>query len=364
MKFFYFFLFLIGALLFIGGLGFEKNLVEGMGVILGTILLSSLYFKNKKISFPYGFSYYLVFLLLALLSQIWSLESPKGTEYLFLFATGGLFWLSFYNLKTDKKFTEIFGWSLIILGILFAFIYILSVLFDKSLAWSFSLAAPYTSNHHHLGDYWVLPLLFLLTKIMKKKKLIYLLLILLGISILAFSLSRSSYVSFALGAFIIFHKEISPRIKSALKKVVILSAAIFLMASLFKTTLYSRIYFLQGLGGIIKHPLGVGLGNFSIVSEEFARTFSAQPIFSSLAHNIFLEVLVGMGILGIIFLYWYYRVCTNILKNISSKALYGGIFFALSANFFFDTTYVIPSMLWLWFVNLGLAQASLRAHKR
>jgi len=277
---------------------------------------------------------------------------------LLLFASGGLYWLFFYNLKTNKKFLKIFGWSLIILGILFATTYLVSVLLNQRLPWAFSLSAPYTDNHHHLGDYWVLPFLFLLTKIMKEKKPVYLLLILVGISILAFSLSRSSYVSLALGAFIVFHREISPKIKSALKAVTIFSVAIFLLASLFKTTIYSRIYFLQGLAGIIQHPLGVGLGNFSTVSKELAITFSNQAIFSSLAHNIFLEVLVGMGLLGILFLYWYYKVGTNVLRGVSAKALYRGIFFALSANFFFDTTYVIPTMLWLWFVALGLAQKS------
>ena len=346
---------LIFFLLFFGGLGANKQLLEVSGLILGLISVSFVYIKNRIIRFPYGFSYFLLFFLLSLLSQIWSRAPQKGIESLILFAAGGLFWLFFYNLKTDKKFSEIFGWSLTILGVLFAFIYLGSVLVNERLPWSFSLSAPYTGNHHHLGDYWVLPFLFLLTKIMKEKKLIYLLLILLGIFILAFSLSRSSYVSLALGAFIIFHKEISPRIKSALKRVVIFSTAIFMLASLFKTTLYSRIYFLQGLAGIIEHPLGVGLGNFSIVSKEFARTFSAQPLFSSNAHNIFLEALTGIGIFGLIFLFWYYKVSRILLKT---SSYYSAIFFALSTNFFFDTTYMIPAMLWLWFISLGLAQNS------
>lgn len=329
-------------LLLFGGLGFERNLIKIIGLILAVISVLFVYLKNKKISLPYGFSYFLIFFLLSLISQIWSRVPQKSIEYLILFAAGGLFWLFFYNLKTGKKFPEMFGWSLTILGIIFALIYLGSVLVNERLPWSFSLSAPYTGNHHHLGDYWVLPFLFLLTKIMKQKKLIYLLLILLGIFILAFSLSRSSYVSLALGAFIIFHKEISPRIKSALKRVVIFSAIIFLLASLFKTTLYSRIYFLQGLGGIVKHPLGVGLGNFSIVSKEFASTFSAQSLFSSNAHNIFLETLTGIGIFGLTFVYWYFKVSRTLLKT---SSLYSGLFFALSANFFFDTTYLIPAML-------------------
>ena len=349
---------LTATLLFFGGLGAERTLVLVSGFFIGITSVLYIYLKNRRIILPYGFVYFAAFLLLAVLSQIWSRIPQNGVEYLILFAAGGLFWLFFYNLKPARNFTEIFGWSLTILGIVFAFIYLISLLLNEKLTWSFSLSAPYTHNHHHLGDYWVLPLLFLLTKIVKEKKLMYFLLILLGISILAFSLSRSSYVSLALGAFIIFYKEVSPRIKSALKRVVIFSAIIFLLTSLFKTTLYSRIYFLQGFLGIIKHPLGVGLGNFSIVSKEFVRTFSSQFIFSSLAHNIFLEVLVGIGILGATFLYWYYRVSKNLLKNTSQKALYAGIFFALSANFFFDTTYVIPTMLWSWFMALGLAQKS------
>ncbi|KKU04133.1 MAG: hypothetical protein UX88_C0001G0031 [Candidatus Woesebacteria bacterium GW2011_GWC2_47_16] len=352
----YLILVLTGILLFLGGLGFERDLIQISGLIFGLISVLFVYLKNKKISFPYGFSYYLVFLLLALLTQIWSLGSQKGIEYLFLFTSGGLFWLFFYNLKLDKKFSEIFGWSLIILGILFALIYLISVLLNEQLSWSFSLSAPYTQNHHHLGDFWVLPILFLLNKIMGEKKILYWVLISLGISILAFSLSRSAYVSLLLGAAVMLKNHASQTIRKRFLPIGIFFIVIFLLASFFKTTLYSRIYFLQGVVGVFKHPLGVGLGNFSIVSKELSRAFGSEPDFSTLAHNIFLEVLVGMGILGFAFLAWFFKVGKNILRSPSSKTFYKAVFFALSANFFFDTTYVIPSMLWLWFISLGLAQ--------
>ncbi|MFZ5932516.1 MAG: O-antigen ligase family protein [Patescibacteria group bacterium] len=343
-------------LLLFGGLGFERNLIELIGLIIAIISVFFVFLKNKKISFPYGFSYFLVFFLLSFLSQVWSRAPQKGLEFLTLFASGGLFWVFFSNLEVDKRFKELFGWSLTILGLTFGLVYLFSLLLNEGLRWSFSLAIPYTQTHHHLGDYWVLPLLFLLTKIRKEGKPLHLLLIFLGVLILAFSLSRSSYVSLILGSLVVFHKKISSQVKLLLKRVVVFSIVVFLVASLFKTTLYSRIYFLQGLLGITQYPWGVGFGNFLIISREFVKTFSSQAIFSSLAHNIFLEVFVGMGILGVSFLSWFYLVSKKILENLSSEALFTGMFFALSANFFFDTTYMIPTMFWLWFMTLGLVK--------
>ena len=36
--------------------------------------------------------------------------------------------------------------------------------------------------------------------------------------------------------------------------------------------------------------------------------------------------------------------------------IFRAIFLGLTVNFFFDSTYKIPTMIWIWFLSLGLAR--------
>jgi uncharacterized membrane protein AbrB (regulator of aidB expression) len=70
----------------------------------------------------------------------------------------------------------------------------------------------------------------------------------------------------------------------------------------------------------------------------------------------------GMGILGLIFAAWLVYVTWDIIKS-PKNFLYGAIFLVIAVNFMFDTTYYIPTMLWLWFASLGVAQTESTHHK-
>jgi hypothetical protein len=351
-----FVLILITAILFFGGLGIEKNLVEVSGIIFGTLLL--FFAKNVKgsLAYPAGFSLYLVFLILAVVSSLWSKDVTPSFEYLALFGSGGLFWLSFYNLK--EEFRKPFPVYLMVLGFIFSFSYLFYIFKGEGGHLVSSLVAPYTGNHHHLGDYWVITSLILFYQSLKKPNWGLISALIIAVSILAFSLSRSAYVAVAVGGIYLFFKNgKAKKLKKFLIPALILSAALFLYASSFKTTLYSRIYFLEGVVGFVKNPLGVGLGNFDLISRNPPGALWNMDFYSSLAHNIFLEVLVGMGVLGLVFVVWFFKVAAGLWRQKGKEALiYQSLFFAITANFFFDTTYVIPTMLWLWFAFLGLAQ--------
>ena len=87
------------------------------------------------------------------------------------------------------------------------------------------------------------------------------------------------------------------------------------------------------------------MGNFLFSNEKTA-----------FAHNIVLEVVVGVGVLGVFFVAWLIKVLLDIVRR--GKSLYSALFVALTVNFFFDTTYYIPTMIWLWFIFLGFSQKS------
>ncbi|TEU02640.1 O-antigen ligase domain-containing protein [Candidatus Woesebacteria bacterium] len=344
------------VLLFLGGLGIEKNLIELQGVIFAVLLVFAARIIKGKLSFPKTFSLYMVFLILAFASTFWSQDIEGSFEYLMLFVTGGLFWLSFYNLKDELR--KVFPWSLLVLGFIFILSYLAYILKGSNWRVPYSLVTPYTDNHHHLGDFWALVAVFLFYENLKKRRWELIITLIIALAVLAFSLSRSAYVALAVGVFYIFLKKGKfKKFKKPIVFVLVLAYGLFLFASVFKTTVYSRVYFLQGILGFIKNPLGVGLGNFLLISKDLITNPWGGDFFSLFAHNIFLEVLVGMGVLGLSFVVWFLIVARSLWRSKKEEGLlYQALFFVLAANFFFDITYCIPTMFWLWYLVLGLGQ--------
>jgi len=134
--------------------------------------------------------------------------------------------------------------------------------------------------------------------------------------------------------------------------------ALFVFAGAQKITLLSRPYFVQGIVGFIRNPQGVGMGNFGSISSDPANHLLGMSDLSSVAHNIILEILTGMGVFGFAFLAWLAVVLKGIWRNNKKNDIvFQAIFISLGVNFLFNTTYCIPAMLWLWFATLGLAQS-------
>ncbi len=113
---------LIGAFLFLGGLGIETNIVQYVGVSVGFLLFALSIIWRKKIEFPPGSFLYIIFLSLMSLSITWSKDKLASFEYLMLFTSGGLFWVSFSNLKNE--FQKGFDKLVIILGLLFGVLFL------------------------------------------------------------------------------------------------------------------------------------------------------------------------------------------------------------------------------------------------
>ena len=303
---------------------------------------------------------FFLFLLVLGLNVTWSKGRLATLEYLILFSGGGAFWLLFFNL--GEKFKDTFGRLVIVLGIVYGGSFLINLLLFPQVpirSWTLYLPGAISRNHNHLGDLWAVVMLLVVHKLLTRPKWWHWVLLAVGVYFLAISLSRSAYLALGVGIFYLFNKlGLTKKFRKFYLLFLVLTAGLFLFAAFFKSTLLARPYFGQALWGLSKWPWGVGVGNFGIISADPQSPWWSVPrvgIVTTSAHNIALEMVSGMGILGLVFVFWLVYVLVDILKN-SKKALFTAIFLAIGVNFMFDITYYIPTMLWLWFVSLGLAQ--------
>jgi hypothetical protein len=350
------------AFLFLwGGLGLYLHEARIAGAVVSGVFLLALLLSGRKIVIPKGFVLFFIFLLLLGVNTLWSQGKLATLEYLITFTGGGALWLVFYQLA--DKFKESFPRLILILGVIFGASLIINLVSLPQVpirAWTLYLPATLTRNHNHLGDLWAIVLVLLVYWQLIRPRWWYWVLAAAGVYFLGVSLSRSAYLALAIGSIFIFYKlkqrKIPPKYFIGL---VVLVTGLFLYAAAFKTTLLSRPYFEQVIYGITKWPLGVGVGNFGTISLNPQSPWWSGPrpgIVSSAAHNIVLEMVAGQGVLSFIFVGWLVYVLIDILRK-SKQVLFSAVFLAITANFMFDTTYYIPTMLWLWFASLGVAQA-------
>jgi len=355
MLLIYFCLYLFGLLLFWGGLGIYKDYLFITATVYGCFLITLTWKVNHRLIFPKGFHLFVGILLLLILNLLWSVDKTNTITYFKLLFTGCLFWLVSYNLRGSykDKITRL----LIGIGIVFAIYFFLGLVFADSpyVRWS-----PFfynrAFNHFHIGDLWVVILVIFVNLSISKFRPWYAPIILLGVILLIISLSRSAYVALVAGAVILTKRNIGKKGGIIIKGLILIVISIFIFAGLLKPTLLERPYYIQAIMGFFKYPLGVGMGNFYQISSIFTNNaWVGFPNLSTYAHNIILEFIAGLGMFGLIFLYWLFRVTEGIWRG-SGEVLYKAIFIAITINFMFDYTYVIPTILWIWFVSLGLAQ--------
>lgn len=353
-----FFLFLT-ILLFFGGLGIKTEIVLYTGAILGLLMLFTIWRLGKKLKFPNGTLLYVLFISIFLTSLFWSRSRILSFRYLILFIAGGFFWIVAFNLK--NKFKSLFEKILIFLGILFGTITIGDQIFTlEPLRQKFlSLVTPFTENHHHIGDFWIVVLLLTIHKVLHKKRYLYATLFLPGIYLLFISQSRSAYIALIVGIVLVFsNKNLLEKQKRFFISALVFVAALFLIIGTQKSILASRPYYLQAINSLIRHPLGVGVGLFGSVSTECSWCPRSFSIFT---HNLILEMLVGIGFLSLAFVFWLGKMVVDIVNTKTLRvSLYRALFIALLVNFLFDFTYFIPTTLWLWFVTLGFVQSETR----
>ena len=100
-----------------------------------------------------------------------------------------------------------------------------------------------------------------------------------------------------------------------------------------------------------------GLGNFGEVSRDERTHLRVFSGYSNQAHSIALEFISGLGLIGLLYVYWLVSRLGEVPRVKSKKYLAYVLFVMLTVNFMLDTTYFVPTMMWMWGGLLGLAQS-------
>jgi len=339
----YFFLISTSVFLALGSIGVFREVFLLLGMANAITALGYKLIQNGRIEIPRHFLLYTIFLLV-LLIHTWLMEG--NFMFFWLFLSGALFWIEVHNFQ--NLFLQYFIPTLIILGFLMGLTYFYSLSSPINLPNLVSLFSAPTNliKHSDIGDLWAVVLTLIFYLLSKKRPYFYIPLIILGGYFLTISYSRSALVSLTIGILYIFQKsESQKKLKKILVFFLLGIGVLFIYAGMSKTVLLSRPYFLQAIVGVIQYPLGTGMGNFTHVSSG-----------SNLVHNIILEVFSGMGIFSVVFIVWLYKVLRSLFTTRNTNIEATAIYLAVLTNFCFNTTYTIPTFVWLWFVSLGLTQ--------
>jgi len=319
--------------------------------------------KLKDFHLPPLFINYLLFLVLFAISLTWSKNLNLSLIYFFLFLSGLLFWIVSYNSKRDLKRFDLL---IILLGIVYGGIALFNLMSgDPTKAMPLSLVrySVEALHHHHIGDLWAPILVVSALVFIKTNKALYLLLLPIGVYFLFLSLSRSAYVALVAGSiYVLWQLKMKRKYKYIFASLIAVSILLFFYAGTQKNTLPAHGgYLLQGLAGAASNPFGIGVGNFRLLTQETGFALFGLEGVTASAHNIVLEIVAGMGILSLSFILWLVAVLIAFAKDKSKDGIvFRVVFVTLTVNFFFDYTYLIPTMIWLWFVSLGLGQKNLK----
>jgi hypothetical protein len=134
-----------------------------------------------------------------------------------------------------------------------------------------------------------------------------------------------------------------------------LGLVLFILTGRVKTTFGSRVYYVQAMVALWKNPLGIGLANFGKISADSQYHLNYFSDFSEVVFSWPLEMMISMGWLGLIFVWWFIDQIRRVLREGREKnIIYQVMFLTLTVNLIFNLSYFVPSLLWLWFILLGV----------
>lgn len=380
-----FFLFMVEGL----GVPFGRELTYFLTILLFPILFIHTLFQKKKFVFPKKATVlFVTFLVITFLSTLFSVNVSNSLQYLLLLLSIFFAFLISYNYKNGLEKPLLI--VIFTLSMLFA---LYSLLLNFHLLNLFAPLKGYQfvfsrfGSHNHLGDFLVIPVIICIyylvnykSVISNQKSVLFLLSIgfcLLSSVFILFSYSRSAYLSLALTvifmlvylqkkgsthkwmfriiaiiiilitAFMIItitHQAQKQPLSSGVNKYLVQKENLRYKDLLGERTEYTH----QALLSFQKHPLiGIGPNNFLTASLKYKSPFVNA---TETAHNIFLEILVGQGILGLL-------PFAGLILLILIKSRKNALYFAMLAmliNFQTDYTYQMYSFLLLFFILSGI----------
>jgi hypothetical protein len=343
-------------LLFAGGFGKYLEGLVLLGIIASALLLIARTVAKEKIRLPRYFGIYLTFLLVFSLSTLWSQDWRASLGYLALYASGAGFWLIAYN---ESRLVSKLSGVVILVAVFFSLMFLIHNTWGLLERNYLSLFLPSSLDHNHIGDVWAVALVPIAYQLIRgKRRLLYWLLAIAGAYFIYLSHSRSALLSISVGVIYLFWKGgwiAKYRTQFAILTGIFILALILM--GITKSTLFSRPYVLQGILAFPRYPFGVGVGSFGKISAEFPLVEYGRNTFATVAHSLPVEILSGLGIFSLVFFIWMIKASENLaFDRGKSTILAQAVFFALLVNFFCDTTYFIPTLVWLFFISLGLSQ--------
>ena len=331
-----------------------------------TFLVFVFALKLGKIDIPIHMHFFGIFMGIFLIGMFWSKNLYVSLRYFLYFYSGGLLWLIIHNLRKFLNIPVDIKKTLISVGLVFGVLFLVGFWRGTVGVGSYSLVnySVLARNHHHIGDFWavVLAVLFseIVTGIGEKSRwgLFWkLLLAVLGIIFLVLSFSRSAYLSLIITLFYLIYtsgKVVVTKYKPILFFVLALLTFLFIYSTAGKSLILHRAFYLQAIAGIVSNPLGIGVGNFSFISMDPSYQFLGISGITAVSDNLILEMLLGMGVFGILFAYWFFRIINDLFFTVNKYESVARIaFLVLSINFMFNYAYFIPTFLWIWFICLG-----------
>lgn len=350
----------LSILFLIGGLGIDSIWISWSGMLLSAFYLLVMITKGVKIVLPPRFYLFLSVILLFIPNLFLTHDVEKTLRFLFLCIGGVVLWVTVFNIPSKSNVKAHIFNVLIIISIFFGNYVLVELIRGVEGIKAFAIIGFSSTgqNHHHIGDFFaILGSVFLYKLTTSKAKLGWLFATITSFGFVIFSQSRSALLSLAVCGFLVVTNLKDIKIREYLKySLVIFSVVSLFYFAQYKSLLFSRSYFIQGLIGLINNPLGVGMGSFDVISMDPNNQLFGFNSVSTLTHNLPLEFLTGMGIFGFVFVYFFVITASDALIRIKNNPVFSLIFLALSINFFFDFTYAIPMMFWLWFISLGLIQ--------
>jgi|GEM_PF-2635771 hypothetical protein len=348
---------IILVFLFLAGFGRQLLLVKMFGVVVGLLSLLIVKMSKGKIKIPKYFKGYLLVLLILGISIFWSKNRVNSLEDWLMFIAGGEFWLVSFNLR--ERWRKYWDKLMVIMGLVFGGLYIYKAYLVKDLGIeAMSLFEHFSSykNHLLLGDFWsVLIVIIMVWLLRNNTKIVNWGLLGFGGWLVFVSQSRTALLSIIVAVLYLINVKNNKQIKQWGKWVIGLALAVFLVFGLSKSTLLVRDYYLESLVGLKTYPTGVGLSNFKLISEDPAFHVLGRNDTSVDAHSIVFEMISGIGWLSLIFLFWFYLVVKEVVDKKDQEGLvYRVALIALTTNFLLFSSYLSPTMFWLWFICLGM----------
>jgi len=381
---------LIFFLLVIEGFGipFGHQAAILLCIILIPVLFVHMLF-HRKFVFPKKTTVlFLIFLIITLISTVFSVNITNSFQYLlFLLSTFFAFLISYnYKKQLEKPLVILIFTSSALFTIYYLILssHLLNLYIPQN---GYQFVYSGILSHNHLGDFLVLPSILCIYYLYNRKhyssaisyQLLSSVFCLLSIPFLVFSYSRSAYLSITL-TIVLLHANYLQKKHSwssrTVSRIVILITVIitgfFIVATTrqaaqqpypsmvnkylvqkggldkYKDLYGNRLeYISEALRSFQKRPIfGVGPDNFSSVSRKYS---NIPTQVTSTAHSIFLEILVGQGILGLL---PFIGLILLILIKSRKNALYF-VFLGMLINFQTDYTYQIYSFLLLFFALAG-----------